>query len=125
MLRDLPTKHSCDLHEYLLRVSCPGDALIGTDVAAAAWSLWLAIEKEMAGKMPVPSASTGPNGVMFFSWDRDEHHLEVELLPGGIAELFYRNRNDESAQQFHEGAVASLQEVLPRFLGLFTKDDPR
>lgn len=45
--------------------------------------------------MPIPSAGTGPDGVMFYSWDKDQHHLEAEIFPDRDAEFFYRNRQTE------------------------------
>ena len=45
--------------------------------------------------MPVPAACTGPDGEMFYSWDRGHHHLELEIIPGKPAEFFYRNRETE------------------------------
>lgn len=40
----------------------------------------------------VPGICRGPDGQLVLGWDRDEHHLEVELFPGKPAEIFYRNR---------------------------------
>lgn len=78
--------------EYLQRVSNKG--LISSEVAATAWDLWLEVQKAEPS-MPVPSAATGPDGVMFYSWDKEEHHLEIEIFPDKN-EFFYRNRETKT-----------------------------
>src|SRR5205809_6924017 len=42
--------------------------------------------------LPAPDATPGPDGQVLYTWDRDRHHLELEILPAGPAEFFYRDR---------------------------------
>ena len=43
----------------------------------------------------LPSMGFGPDGKLMFCWDRDEHHLELEIEPGQLPEIFYRNRETD------------------------------
>lgn len=70
-----------------------GVSSISSQTAELARQVWSDILKVTCCSMPVPSASTSPDGTMFFSWDRDDHHFELEVFPPDRpSELFYRNR---------------------------------
>ena len=69
--------------DYLKRVSTEGNPppiTLGT--ATSARRAWQAIWQASGFSMPVPAACTGPDGEMFYSWDRGRHHLELEIIPG-------------------------------------------
>lgn len=55
------------------------------------------IEDAKLREPPIPCACTGPDGQILYSWDKDEHHLELEIIPKEWElpqeEFFYRNRN--------------------------------
>lgn len=57
----------------------------------AAERLWNGI-RATAGSSSVPDAAVTETGGIFMSWDRGDHHLEIELNPDGQYEWFYRNR---------------------------------
>jgi hypothetical protein len=79
--------------QYLQRVSTEGSPpLITQATAKKSWDLWLAVRSAVGVSIPVPSAGTGPDGQMFYSWDKGIHHLEAEVFPDRAAEFFYRNR---------------------------------
>lgn len=40
-----------------------------------------------------PSCGTGPDGILFANWDRENFHFEVEVNKGGIIDYFYRDRS--------------------------------
>lgn len=81
---------------YLHRVSTELDPpLITPRTAELAAKAWAAICMESGFQVPVPAACTGPDGEMFYSWDRGRHHLELEVTPGKPAEFFYRDRETE------------------------------
>lgn len=42
--------------------------------------------------IPIPGRCTGSNGVISYYWDKDEHHLELEISPIETAKFYYRNR---------------------------------
>lgn len=88
------TKHMQHL-EYLKRVSTGERAKISPETAALAMRAWRSIWQAANGHISVPAACTGPDGEMFYSWDRGRHHLELEIIPGQPAEFFYRDRETE------------------------------
>ena len=80
---------------YLKRVSESDQPLISPQTAKMARIAWQMIWNASGFAMPVPAACTGPDGEMYYSWDRGRHHLELEIIPGQPAEFFYRNRETE------------------------------
>lgn len=102
------TKHMQHL-EYLKRVSTGERALITPETASLAIKAWRMLWLTSGGQIPVPAACTGPDGEMFYSWDRGQYHLELEILPGQPAEFFYRDRITE---QFW-GEDYTIGEPLP------------
>ena len=79
--------------DYLKRVSTLGNPPpISLETARLARIAWFAIWSASDSAMPVPAACTGPDGAMFYSWDKGRHHLELEIIPGKVAEFFYRDR---------------------------------
>jgi hypothetical protein len=78
--------------EFLDRVTKGESPPITIETAELARSAWQLIWQESGYRMPVPAACTGPDGEMFYSWDRGRHHLELEIIPGQPAEFFYRDR---------------------------------
>lgn len=72
-------------------------------------------------KMPIPGAATGPDGEMFFGWDKGRHHLELELIPDQPAEWFYRDRETEEIwgedQNDGDPLPAKVLELMPLFYG--------
>jgi len=78
---------------YLQRVSTEGKPPpITRATAKKSWNLWLSVRKAIGPFLPIPSAGTGPDGIMFYSWDKGDHHLEAEIFPDRDMEFFYRNR---------------------------------
>jgi hypothetical protein len=84
-------KHLAHL-EYLARVSTGPNPPITAETAKNAKIAWLAIRKASHGRVPVPSAGTGPDGEMFYAWKNGRYHLELEIIPGQPAEFFYSDR---------------------------------
>jgi hypothetical protein len=77
---------------YLQKVSRGESPAISVQTARIAREAWLAIRQATDFEMPIPAACTGPDGQMFYSWDKAKHHLELEIFPDMPAEFFYRNR---------------------------------
>lgn len=98
------------LNNYLGNIRDAGD--IDPTTAAMAWDAWKALSEVTQRSLPVPDAAPGPNGELLYTWDKAEHHLELEFARDGSAEFFYRNR--ESGQlwgaEYTTGALLS-QEV--------------
>jgi hypothetical protein len=68
------------------------DALITPEMARLAWDAWNKLSVAIENALPVPDACPGPDGELLYTWDRGEHHLELEVFPASPAEFFYRNR---------------------------------
>jgi hypothetical protein len=105
--------------EYLVRVSTGERALISRQTALLARHAWRIIWLSSGGKIPIPAACTGPDGEMFYSWDRGRHHLELEIIPGQPSEFFYRDRETEQfwGEDYNVGDPLpdKVVEALPLF----------
>ncbi|HYK04996.1 MAG TPA: hypothetical protein VE974_24795 [Thermoanaerobaculia bacterium] len=75
--------------EYLR--SLPYSGATSSFIAASAERLWRSI-RPTAGSLSVPDAVATETGGIFMSWDRGDHHLEIELMSSGRYDWFYRNR---------------------------------
>ena len=42
---------------------------------------------------PIPDVSPVDGSRVMVTWDRGERHLEAEVLPNGIVEFFFRDRD--------------------------------
>ncbi len=65
---------------------------IAPETAELAWSTWNLLSRTLAQTLMVPDASCGPDDQMLFLWDKDEHHLGLEIEATGNGYFFYRNR---------------------------------
>jgi len=80
-------------HVAFLREASRGDhAAITPQIARQLMIAWSYIRRVTQNRMPVPAAMTGPDGQMFYSWDRGHHHMELEIIPDEPAFFFYRDR---------------------------------
>ncbi len=64
-------------------------------VATNAEQMWRRL-RPLALDIAIPDAAVTDSGTLFISWDRGVHHLEIELLPNGRYEWFYRNRDTDN-----------------------------
>jgi hypothetical protein len=79
--------------EYLKRVSTVGNQPpITLKTAESAWNAWIIVWEATGFALPIPAACTGPDGQILYSWDNDQHHFELEIIPEQPAEFFYKNR---------------------------------
>lgn len=60
--------------------------------AIVAWRMWRQLRRAAKDKVRVPNASASGEGQVLYTWNEEEHHLELEIFPDGKAEFFYRNR---------------------------------
>src|SRR5438445_5585625 len=65
--------------------------LITPRVARLAWNAWTSLSNSTGNALLVPDACPGPDGELLYTWDRGEHHLELEIFADTPAELFYEN----------------------------------
>ena len=85
------------LADYLSRMVQLGDITHRT--ATLAWDAWNQfVQADPA--LPPPNACPGPDGQLLFTWDDQEHHVELEIFPEGPAEMFYRNRSSGALWEY-------------------------
>lgn len=65
---------------------------ITPETAELVWNTWSLLSRTLPQMLTVPDASCGPDKQFLFLWDKDEHHLELEIEANGSAYFFYRNR---------------------------------
>lgn len=95
---------------YLLRLA---DEPIGRTVA----TFWERVQRTERG-LPPPTALRSEDGSMHLAWDRDVHHLDVDLRADGTFEWFYRNRLTDELDGTDEERVAGVPEVFAARLRL-------
>lgn len=83
------------LQDYLRHIASEG--FTSTPTVNAALDAWDDLDRSTGGSLPVPNASAGPDGMLLLTWDRGEHHLELEFLVDSTASFFYFNRNTHGA----------------------------
>lgn len=78
--------------KYLKGISEGREPIVSKQTADLARKAWWLLWQETGYLLPVPSACTGPDEQILYSWDKGEHHFEVEIIPGKPMEFFYRDR---------------------------------
>lgn len=66
--------------------------------------LWQDLRRSVPNIHP-PDASPTDDRTLLMSWDRDQHHLEIEVMPSGKYLWFYRD-HDVNSDEIGEGAPA-------------------
>lgn len=80
------------IKEHLNYLNDISKSLISKQTAILAEKVWWVVWASTNESIDVPSACTGPNGKLFYEWNRGVHHFEIEFIPDKPTELFYRNR---------------------------------
>jgi hypothetical protein len=78
---------------------------------------WEHLVKQL-GEISPPRAQANEDGGFSMAWDRDEHHLEIEILPSGIVEWFYRNRETDEYEGDEGIDIDDLPRQVVRYLKL-------
>lgn len=92
---------------------------ISSDTALLAREAWKEIERSLSF-LPPPIVSTVENAQVMLSWDKNEHHLIIEIFPDKSVELFYSNRNTHSPWEYDSTVGASLPiEIVERIKALW------
>lgn len=87
--------------------------LVTPRVARLAWQAWTALSNSLSNALLVPDACPGPNGELLYTWDREGHHLELEIFPDAPAEFFYEN---DGSGEVWESAYVIGEPVPPEAL---------
>jgi hypothetical protein len=106
-----------ELENYLNRIC--GRGFISADVRDDALRAWNALSAATHNALMVPNACPGDEGDLLLTWDRDDHHLELEFVRGSPAIVFCadRTRGMPWESEFH--ADAPLEPRLFAALALF------
>src|SRR5882724_6752910 len=64
--------------------------LVASPACLTADFIWRNLQLEVPGIYP-PDTSPTDDGTLMMSWIRDEHHLEIEVMPSGHYVWFYKN----------------------------------
>ena len=81
--------------DYLTTLTRPEGPLAAHHVRLVC-GFWQELRSSFRGAFPVPQASPTPDLGLLMLWDRDRHHLEVEIYEDGTYDWFYRDRETES-----------------------------
>jgi hypothetical protein len=106
-----------ELEDYLNGICDQG--FISADVKDDTLKAWRALSASTHNALMVPNACPGDEGDLLLTWDRDDHHLELEFVQGSPAIVFFtdRTRGMPWESEFH--ADASLEPRLFSALALF------
>ncbi len=105
--------------KYLRHISDPnGERLVSAATAARARITWQFAWMAAGPNLPVPAAGVGPDGQILYSWNYNEHHLEVEIFADQPAEWFYRNRKTGEVLEFDQNPGSALSPELINKLNL-------
>lgn len=89
--------------------------------ALLAWNAWIDLNKALGQRLTVPDAAYGPNGELFYTWDNEAHHLELEIPAEGPAEFFYRHRGTGRLWEAEYHLTETVPEEVQEKLRLFVK----
>ena len=107
------------LYHYLNAAMREGS--LTSHTANLAWAIWNHLSEITLNCLAVPDACPGSQGQILYTWDKDEHHLELEVFPNSPAEFFYRNRIFGQLWEADYQADAPLSEEVSDKLALFLK----
>jgi hypothetical protein len=104
---------------FLKRVSSGDEAAITPEMASRATKAWHQIWAASGGRITVPSACTNADGKVFYSWDSDRYHLDLDIVPGEPAGFFFCDREADEywCEDFNIGS--SLPKEVVAKLALF------
>jgi hypothetical protein len=75
---------------YLERIVRSGE--ITPELARAAWDVLAVMRNVVGPDLEIPDAIPGVDGKLFYTWKRDDQYFELEMLPDGTGEFFFRDR---------------------------------
>ena len=67
----------------------------------------------------VPDMSVGSEQEVLFTWDREEHHLVMEILSCNTVEMFYHNRANDDYWDLDYQIGQPLQEDIQARIAVF------
>lgn len=106
------------LATYLREIETGG--YISASTAADARRIWDELNRATHARLPVPNASPGPDGMLLLTWDRREHHLELEFLPEKPPVFFYFDRHMPGGLEIAYGDYSGTRGVRERLFSVFS-----
>jgi hypothetical protein len=90
---------------YLERMTREGE--ITSRLAQAAADVLAEMLDVVGPDLEIPDAIPGVDGKLFYTWKRDDQYLELEMLPDGTGEFFFRDgkTGDIWSEDFRLGHV--------------------
>jgi hypothetical protein len=97
---------------YLERIVREGE--ISRQLSQAAWDVLTDMLEVVGPELEIPDAIAGVDGKLFYTWKRDDQYLELEMLPDGTGEFFFRDgkTGDTWSEDFRLG-----QSLPPNAIG--------
>jgi hypothetical protein len=91
--------------QFLKQASTGADAAITAETARIAAKAWRQIWVASGRKLPVPAAVTNADGKVFYSWDNDRYHLDLDIVPNEPASIFFcdRKKNEYWCEDYQIG----------------------
>jgi hypothetical protein len=75
------------------------EGLVAKETADSAWQAWRDLDNYFLGELPVPGASPGPDGQILYTWDKGDHHLEIEFFACEPTTVFCMDRATGFAEE--------------------------
>lgn len=90
--------------------------------ASIALKAWRDLTNITNKRLAVPDAGVGPDGEILYSWNKEGHHFELEVLPNGLGEFFYLNHQTnemwEAEYQIGDEIPKKAQKQLELFFAV-------
>jgi len=93
------------------RSSLTTKGLLSAPRGAQLETMWQAISRNVAFA-PAPQAALAEDGTFVMSWDRGQHHLEIEMLANGSFEWFYMDSGGSSREGEEEQPVGAISSAM-------------
>ncbi len=106
------------LYNYFQAIVQSG--ILSQDMADISLEVWKKLRYAVRGCLEVPSAMPGPDNQLMYTWRHGDHYFELEIVPGGTAEFFYKNRLTGELWEFDYTVVDSVPQAVQDKLSLFT-----
>ena len=116
-LANLPKNAVDRWHAYLS--SLPLRHLATERAAAATEGLWNELSEELEAPIPPPNASPTDDAGVLMSWQLNGHHLEIEVMPDGAYEWFYRHRVSDMDESGSDESGEVSDRLLVRLREVF------
>lgn len=94
-----------------------GSRSISQETVRSTRKLWNLLQA-YAGQFPEPSAAPF-EGKMCLSWERDDHHLHIEIRPDQLFDWFYFNYDDGDSSRRDRLALSHIPKDLGERLHIF------